>query len=99
MMIRLMTTQLEPVDLPTVAALRPERKVGLLKSMRRAMKRILVAIACAVLPRLYTAYMRFVWMTSRVEDHGISRLHELTEEHDGMVCALWHDEVFSVAWS
>jgi lysophospholipid acyltransferase (LPLAT)-like uncharacterized protein len=75
------------------------RKGKLFRGARRLVTRTLMAIACVLVPRLYTAYMRFVWATSRVEDHGISRLHALTEEHDGMICALWHDEVFSVAWS
>jgi lysophospholipid acyltransferase (LPLAT)-like uncharacterized protein len=56
-------------------------------------------LAVAVLPRLYVAYMRFVFATSRVEGDDFGpRLRRITEEHDGAVALLWHEEVFTVAY-
>jgi hypothetical protein len=56
-------------------------------------------IAVAVLPRVYVAYMWFVWKTSRIEDCGLESLHAIIRANDGTVGLLWHEEVFSVAWA
>lgn len=61
-------------------------------------KRPLLWLAFTVLPEIYLLYMRFVWWTSRVEDE-LELLQEVRRRHDGAVCLLWHEEVFSVAWS
>jgi hypothetical protein len=62
--------------------------------------RPLLWLANALVPRLYVAYMWFVWKTSRVEDRGyLEHGPRLIKENDGLVCMLWHEEVFSVAWS
>ncbi len=58
-----------------------------------------MAVAHVVLPRVYIAYMRLVWKTSRVELCGWERAPEIRDRHDGFVAMLWHEEVFSVAWS
>lgn len=66
----------------------------------RRVRRALVALACMVLPRVYTAYMRFVWWTSRVENEGfVASVRETARAHGGVVGVLWHEEVFSVAWA
>jgi lysophospholipid acyltransferase (LPLAT)-like uncharacterized protein len=74
----------------------------LLRRIRRRLHPIfgppLLALAQAIVPRLYVAYMWFVWKTSRVEDRGYGRSPALRDEHDGLVALLWHEEVFSVAW-
>jgi lysophospholipid acyltransferase (LPLAT)-like uncharacterized protein len=58
----------------------------------------LVAAAKRVVPRLYVGYMWLVWKTSRVRDFGVNP-HEVRAKHGGGVFALWHDEVFFVAYS
>ncbi len=71
--------------------------------MRRAIRpfvsRPLLALAIAVVPCLYLAYMWLVWKTSRIEDRGFGRFQEIRGEHGGIVAMLWHEEVFSVAWA
>jgi lysophospholipid acyltransferase (LPLAT)-like uncharacterized protein len=42
--------------------------------------------------------MKLVWDTSRVDRNGFDRLHDITQDHDGAVALLWHEEVFSVAY-
>jgi lysophospholipid acyltransferase (LPLAT)-like uncharacterized protein len=80
------------------------RRRPLLRRLRHALRplvaRPLLALGLAVLPRLYTAYMWFVWKTSRVEDFGFPGLAvEILDAHGGFVGVLWHEEVFSVAWA
>lgn len=69
-----------------------------LRRARRAIGRFLVGIAVAVLPRLYLAYMRLVWATSRVEILGCNP-HEVRAHYGKQVILLWHEEVFFVAWA
>src|SRR5215475_6708631 len=80
----------------------PRRRRTLLRRIRRALHPIfgppLNALALAIVPRLYVAYMWLVWKTSRVEDRGLGRYPVLRDEHNGLVALLWHEEVFSVAW-
>jgi lysophospholipid acyltransferase (LPLAT)-like uncharacterized protein len=75
---------------------------SLFKRIRRRLHPIfgppLLALAQAIVPRLYVAYMWLVWKTSRVEDCGYGRSSALRDEHNGLVALLWHEEVFSVAW-
>ena len=59
----------------------------------------LLRLSTATLPYLYVAYMWLVWMTSSIEMCGYERVLDHADEHDGMVCVLWHEEVFSVAWA
>jgi lysophospholipid acyltransferase (LPLAT)-like uncharacterized protein len=59
----------------------------------------LFAILLAVVPRLYVAYMWFVWKTSWVEDCGYGRGPELLRQSNGGVALFWHEEVFWVAWA
>ena len=57
------------------------------------------ALARAIVPRLYIAYMWLVWKTSRIEDRGYSQTGAIRDRHDGFVGMLWHEEVFGVAWN
>jgi len=59
----------------------------------------LFALARAIVPRLYVAYMWLVWKTSRIEDHGYARCGAIRDQYDGFVGMLWHEEVFGVAWN
>lgn len=66
--------------------------------LRPIFVRPLLAVALWLVPRIYIAYMWLVWKTSRVEDVRVQEIHEIRRAHDGVVCVLWHEEVFSVAW-
>ena len=63
------------------------------------MSRPLFWLALHTLPALYVAYMRFVWATSHVSDHGLLELPEISRRHNGAVALLWHEEVFTVAFA
>ena len=70
------------------------------KRLRPFFVRPLLEISWAIVPRIYIAYMWLVWKTSRVEDRGfLERAPAIRDSHDGFVGMLWHEEVFSVAWS
>lgn len=81
----------------------PPRKRSFLRQLRHWLKPVLtrpfVALLYAVVPRLYVAYMWFVWKTSRVEDCGYGRGPELLRQSNGGVALFWHEEVFWVAWA
>jgi hypothetical protein len=59
----------------------------------------LVALAAALLPRLYLAYMWLVEVTSRHDDRLTPLLLAAVERHDRAVAVLWHQEVFTVAYN
>jgi lysophospholipid acyltransferase (LPLAT)-like uncharacterized protein len=69
------------------------------KRLRRWAAARLVALAAAVLPRLYMAYMWLVEVTSRHDDRLTTLLLGTVERHDRAVAILWHQEVFSVAYN
>ena len=79
------------------------KKRGWLRRVRRRLHPYfgppLFALARAIVPRLYIAYMWVVWKTSRIEDHGYARCTAIRDEYDGFVGMLWHEEVFGVAWN
>jgi len=78
------------------------RRRGPVRRVRKALRGLvvppLVALAVAVVPRLYLLYMRFVYATSRIRTQGYERLHDIIRDHDGAVGLLWHEEVFTVAY-
>jgi len=80
----------------------PEQAMPERRSSRRRLRsfgsRVLRRLAVATLPRLYMAYMRFVYATSTVTDLGLEQLKDITREHGGSVGLLWHEEVFTVAY-
>jgi lysophospholipid acyltransferase (LPLAT)-like uncharacterized protein len=81
---------------------RRQRRGGPLRRARKALRGFfvppLVALANALVPRLYLLYMRFVYATSRIRVNDYARLHEIIRSHDGAVGLLWHEEVFTVAY-
>jgi lysophospholipid acyltransferase (LPLAT)-like uncharacterized protein len=69
------------------------------KRLRRWAARRLVALAAAILPRLYMAYMWLVEVTSRHDDRLTALLVGAADRHDRAVAVLWHQEVFTVAYN
>jgi lysophospholipid acyltransferase (LPLAT)-like uncharacterized protein len=59
----------------------------------------LMAVAVAVVPRLYLLYMRLVYATSRVTPNDFARMKEIARAGGGVVGLLWHEEVFTVAFA
>lgn len=92
----------QPAELEAAGESEPAKR-PLARRVRKLLHPIfaqpLLRVAEAVVPRLYVAYMAFVWATSRVEMCGWERAPAIADEHDGFVGLLWHDEVFSVAWA
>ncbi len=79
---------------------RPPRPKRLGKRVRRWLGARGIALAAAVLPRLYVAYMWLVRITSRHEDEHLGPLlRDARDRHDRCVAVLWHQEVFSVAYN
>jgi lysophospholipid acyltransferase (LPLAT)-like uncharacterized protein len=75
-----------------------ERKRTLQRRAVKALRRFAMAVGVRTVPYLYVAYMWLVYRTSRVEELGFRPDHARAELGRG-VWALWHDEVFFVAWS
>jgi len=78
------------------------RQRGPLRAAKRALlkgaRRVAMFVALHTVPYLYLAYMWLVERTSRVEELGYRP--DLVRANAGRgVYALWHDEVFFVAWS
>lgn len=69
------------------------------RRVRNAFVRPLTWLALAIVPRLYIAYMKLVWATSRVDTNGFDLLTEISRKHDGAIALLWHEEVFTVAYA
>jgi hypothetical protein len=82
------------------APVAPARRRSLWRRVRHRLRPLVnrpaAALAAALAPPLYVAYMRFVWATSTVEVRDFGRLQRLADEHDGAIALLWHEEVFSV---
>jgi len=68
------------------------------RRLRKEAARALMKVALYTVPYVYVSYMWLVYRTSRVEDLGY-RPDLVRAERGGGVWALWHDEVFFVAWS
>ena len=75
-----------------------ERKRKTKRRVVKELRRALMKIGLYTVPYLYIAYMWLVYKTSRVEELGY-RPDLVRAERGGGVWALWHDEVFFVAWS
>ena len=88
----------QPRAAGTAAASRAQRKARV-KHLRRWAAARLVALAAAVLPHLYMAYMWLVEVTSSHDDRLTSLLLGTVARHDRAVAILWHQEVFSVAYN
>lgn len=61
--------------------------------------RPIARLAATVVPRLYAAWMAFVWRTSRVEDLGLSSVTEVVAAHDGCVALVFHEDALLAAWA
>jgi hypothetical protein len=71
-----------------------------LKRIRRWLSARSIALATLVLPRLYMAYMALVRITSREDGRSLDAvLFDAVNRHDRAVAALWHEEVFTVAYN
>jgi lysophospholipid acyltransferase (LPLAT)-like uncharacterized protein len=68
------------------------------RRVRKELARALMKIGVYTVPYLYVAYMWLVYKTSRVEELGY-RPDLVRAERGGGVFAVWHDEVFFVAWA
>lgn len=75
-----------------------ERRTRWPRRIKKAFKRMMVRLAVLTLPRIYLTYMWFVYKTSKVEELGFLP-SQMREECGEGVWALWHDEVFCVAYA
>jgi lysophospholipid acyltransferase (LPLAT)-like uncharacterized protein len=72
----------------------------LAKRVRRWLAARAIGLGALVLPRLYMAYMTLVRLTSREDGSRLDTvLFGAVERHDRAVAALWHQEVFTVAYN
>lgn len=69
------------------------------KRLRRWAAARSIRLAAIVLPWLYVAYMWLVEVTSRHEEGLRDLLVGCADRHDRAVAALWHQEVFTVAFN
>ena len=76
---------------------RPSRKAW--RRLRSALTTPAVNLAAWIFPSLYMAYCWLVWRTSRVDDGLTGPLRDAARRHGGFVALLWHQEVFTVAYS
>ncbi|MCC6764622.1 MAG: hypothetical protein IT293_08160 [Deltaproteobacteria bacterium] len=84
-------------DLGAAPARKPPR---LAKRVRRRLAARLIGLAAIVLPRLYLAYMWLVRVTSKEDGQSLDDvLFGAVHRHDRAVAALWHEEVFTVAYN
>lgn len=77
---------------------RPKRQRTVQRRIRKELRRALMKLGLYTIPYLYVAYMWLVYRTSRVEELGY-RPDLVRAERGRGVYAIWHDEVFFVAWS
>lgn len=68
------------------------------RAVRKVARRAAMSVALYTVPYVYVAYMWLVYRTSRVEELGY-RPDLVREEAGRGIYAIWHDEVFFVAWS
>jgi lysophospholipid acyltransferase (LPLAT)-like uncharacterized protein len=61
-------------------------------AVRPLISRPLSWLAALLVPLLYVAYMRLVWVTSRVDPGNFPDLHRIAAEHGGAIGLLWHEE-------
>ena len=75
-----------------------ERKRSFQRRAKKVLRRWLMALGLATVPYLYVAYMWIVYRTSRIEELG-PNLGLVRRQLGRGVFALWHDEVFFVAYA
>ena len=85
---------------PEPVATAPKKRPRLAKRIRRWLAARAVALATIVLPRVYILYMTLVRVTSREDGRSLDEaLFGAIARHDRAVAALWHEEVFTVAYN
>jgi lysophospholipid acyltransferase (LPLAT)-like uncharacterized protein len=84
-----MSVTAEPAPLP--------RRRGFQRRVKKALRRVLMALALYTIPYIYLAYMWFVYRTSRVETLGPDPVLG-RKLYGRVIYALWHQEVFFVAY-
>jgi lysophospholipid acyltransferase (LPLAT)-like uncharacterized protein len=77
----------------------PTRHTKLSRRVKKAFTRPLLVLARWLLPVIYVLYMKFVYLTSKVEHVDTDLLWALRDRYGGLVGTMWHQEVFMVAWS
>jgi lysophospholipid acyltransferase (LPLAT)-like uncharacterized protein/membrane associated rhomboid family serine protease len=77
----------------------PRRWRRFRRRVKRALRAPLLALAGAILPPLYRAYMALVWRTSRIEDRGVSGVAAISAGAGGAVALLWHEEVATAPYA
>ncbi|MBL4850246.1 MAG: DUF374 domain-containing protein [Planctomycetes bacterium] len=75
------------------------RKRPLRRRIRKCLAKIGIWLLRWTFPPVYVAYMWFVYLTSKVEYVDTDLLWLLRERYGAMVGILWHQEVFTVAYS
>ena len=78
---------------------RAPRKRPLRRRLRRRLAKFGVGLLTYIAPVIYQSYMWLVYATSRVEHENTDLLWLLRERYGGLVGIMWHQEVFTVAWS
>lgn len=68
------------------------------RTIRPLFSKPLSRFAAWIVPYIYLFYMRLVWATSRLEGSADFVLNDISNEHDGVIALLWHEEVFTVAF-
>ncbi|RMG13745.1 MAG: DUF374 domain-containing protein [Planctomycetota bacterium] len=92
-------------ELPTVHGSEYDRLHGR-RASRRPLRRLrgffswhLIGLFAAVWPWIYLAYCTLVWRSGRVRNRWHDLIRHGRDHHGGVVGALWHQEVFSVAYA
>jgi lysophospholipid acyltransferase (LPLAT)-like uncharacterized protein len=75
------------------------RKTALRRRIKQGIQRPFKILARWLIPPLYCLYMKFAYLTSKVEHIDTDLLWALRERYGGLVGTMWHQEVFMVAWS
>ena len=77
----------------------PRRRTKWSRRVKWLLKRPWLLLFVWLFPPFYCLYMKFVYMTSKVEHINTDLLFALRERYGGLVGIMWHQEVFMVAWS
>ena len=74
-------------------------KTKLKRRIKRVLTRPFLLLVQWVFPLAYCLYMKFVYLTSKVEHLNTDLLWVLRERYGGLIGVMWHQEVVMVAWS
>lgn len=75
------------------------RSRGLRRRLRGWISGLATGIFARTFPHIYYAYCWLVFTTSRVQDGLTGPLTRMADRHGRVVCILWHQEVFTVAYA